>query len=110
MILLFKEKPLVRIYVVSGDLPEDETTGEVGMSLSVNNDESEEVSTEKSGGITLEPVSISFANSHTSWSNNACTQVDLKWNRYAEEKFKYYDEALVKNCRDEDKVCVALID
>lgn len=69
-----------------GDLPEDETTGEVGTSLSVNNDESEEVSTEKSGGITLEPV-------------------DLKWNRYAEEKFKYYDETLVKNCRDEDKDC-----
>jgi len=33
-----------------------------------------------------------------------CCQVDLSWNKYAEPNFKYYDEMLVRNCRDEEKV------
>lgn len=71
-----------------GDLPEDDTdeSKEVSVAHSLNNDESTEVSKTKSGGIVLEPV-------------------DLSWNSYAEPDFKYYDEALVKNCRDEEKDC-----
>ena len=57
---IFKGKsPSISLWL--GDLPEDETdksTDEVGLSLSVNNDDdSEEVSKEKSGGIMLQPVS-----------------------------------------------------
>jgi len=33
-----------------------------------------------------------------------CCQVNLSWNKYAEPNFRYYDEVLVKNCRDEEKV------
>jgi len=33
-----------------------------------------------------------------------CCQVNLSWNKYAEPNFKYYDEMLVKNCRDEQEV------
>ena len=49
--------PTISLYL--GDLPEDDkSTEEVGLSLSVNNDDnSEEVSKEKSGGVMLEPVS-----------------------------------------------------
>lgn len=46
--------------VVLGDLPEDETdeSKEVGLSHSVNHDDSVEISKTKSSGIVLEPVSV----------------------------------------------------
>ena len=50
--------------VALGDLPEDETdkSTEVGLSLSVNNDDdTEETSKQKSDGIMLEPVSVALS-------------------------------------------------
>lgn len=50
--------------VALGDFPEDKTdkSTEVGLSLSVNNDDdTEETSKEKSSGIMLEPVSVALS-------------------------------------------------